>query len=533
NLVASAIVVAAIWKEQLIQRSARREADAGKRADLQQRRFETICESTYDAIFEADSGGCITWASGQLITKLGYSHHQVLGRRQLHFVAPHRRRTLISETGASDSKDVEYCVETQILDSRGRARWVRLSGGTFTDAKGVVKWVSAIRDIDVEMANIERMFERSRLESLGTVCGGLAHDFNNLLTVIGIYGELVQEPEIREGILQSQRQAADVTAGLLTFARKQEFRDQLINVQEFICAAKGMIERLVPANVDCRWKIRCPEASVNVDPSQLQQVLINLVNNANHAMSAGGSLVISAEIKTLSRTESAVHGLDAGDYVSLQVIDTGCGMKPETTIRAIEPFFTTKPRGQGTGLGLATAHGVATRAHGTLIITSEWRVGTAIEVLLPKQLSIVESSSTELPTSGAETLDGIVNRRILLIDDRESLAEALERSLRRVGARVTTRGTAEEAWDEVRENSAFDLIITDIALPGESGIELIQRVRSRHPEMKAILISGHQQDDLSVVTKHPEITRFLPKPFGVNDLLAAARQLLAFEPAVH
>ncbi|QDT09942.1 ATP-binding protein [Planctomycetes bacterium K23_9] len=524
-LITVAITGSTIWKEQVVAQVRDAELSASGYAHAQQRRFEAICQSAYDGIIETDSQGTVVWAQGRLIGKLGFEPSDLVGKNALPLLSASARRKLLRELHRTENSETNFCVESKVDDKTGRVKWLRFSGGNLIDAHGNQRWVIAVQDIDDEMVNMERILERSRLESLGTVCGGLAHDFNNLLTVIGIYGELIDNEEVRNGILQSQRQASDLTASLLTFARKQEFRQQNIEINRFLETSRPMIERLVPANVDCHWTVQNRDTWVCVDPGQLQQVVINLVNNSIHAMPNGGQLSIELTLKDVDQQEAISHGVQSGPFVVLSVRDSGSGMSPETAAKSVEPFFTTKPREQGTGLGLATAHGTARHAGGWISVTSQIGQGTQVDVVLPRHRNEALKSSSHETETTVDTPIRQVPKRVLLIEDRETLRTAIDQTLTTAGHEVTALTTGEQGWECYREKLPFDLFITDIVLPGMSGIQWIRQVRKSSPDAKVILISGHQQDDISIVNERPDITWFLPKPFNASDLLAVMHQI--------
>lgn len=530
-LVVLAVATPSIWREQFTQSVIEAESDADARALSMQRHFTSVSRHAYDAILEADSGGRITAASGQLLRQLGYTVDQVLGKRLHGFVIKDDRRRA-SEVPLSVKSEVSgYCIEIRIASQSGMPRWVRASGGVFHDSTGSLKWVTAVQDIEDEVTTRDQLYEMSRLESLRNICGGLAHDFNNLLTVIGIYGELVETTDVRDGLLQAQQQAAELTAGLLEFSRKQDVRHEQINVGQFLSHSRSMIDHLAPPAVQLNWDIEDNNDTICIDPTQLQQVLLNLVTNAYQAMQNGGQLSIENMSITIGDDGARKQGIDPGQFNSLRICDTGNGMTPETLSRACEPFFTTKPRGQGTGLGLATVHGVVRRAGGAVVLESSVGTGTTVVVLIP------QSSATVEPTLPAPEIrqneNAVTKLSILLIDDRRSLAEVLQQTLVKSGHHVRLHDNAEDAWDSIGHGQRFDLIISDIVLPGISGITLLERVRDLNPKMKAILISGYQQDDLSIVTQNPEITLFLSKPFRAAELGAAVNHLFSSkEPRV-
>jgi PAS domain S-box-containing protein len=529
-LITVAITGSTIWKEQMVAEVRKAEAKANARVVAQQRRFETVSQSAYDAIFETDEHGVVTLAHGRLIAQLGLDSERLVSENLLSLISRKARVKVLRELKSLNEQKKHFCLEICVQSTHRRSRWVRVSSGSFIDVEGNLKWVSTVQDIDNAMVSMGRVMEQSRLESLGTVCGGLAHDFNNLLTVIGIYGELVEKEDIRKGILESQRQASDLTASLLTFARKQEFREQTIHMGDFLRTNQRMIERMVPENIEFRLSVENQAVHVCVDPAQLQQVVINLVNNATQAMEHGGKLTVKVDLFDANHQRAAIHGVQEGAFVRLSVTDTGTGMSPEIAMRSLEPFFTTKPRGQGTGLGLATAHGTARRAGGWIDVMSDVGEGTQVSVLLP-QADAANLRRTADENSGASQQEKQqILWRILLIEDRDTLREAISQILVDAGHEVVSCTTGEEGLARYKDRAPFDLVITDIVLPGMSGLAWLRRVRQSVTDAKAILISGHLQDDISIVNERPDITWFLPKPFSTSELLSLVQQVQVSTP---
>ena len=378
------------------------------------------------------------------------------------------------------------------------------------------KWLHGIRGIEEQVNQRERIFEISRLESLGSVCGGMAHDFNNLLTVIGIHADQIADADIKRNILRAQSEATELTSGLLAFSRRQEFREQKILLTEFLDSTKPLVEKIAKENIQFLWDIKCHDAVLVIDPAQLQQILINLVSNCDHAMPTGGQLVINAE-KVDVLPDAALDSLDENiNYLVLNVSDNGEGMSQEVKGRAFEPFFTTKPHGQGTGLGLAMVHGIVKNTGGMIAISSRPNDGTTVSLYLPFQTNI--NNTQDPPNPLSQRLNEALTANVLLIEDRELVGKAIQQSLEICGANVTLFGSAEDAWHLLSSGSAFDVIISDLVLPGMSGIELIEKAVKLNGDTKAILMSGHQQQQLEFANRHPDRVKFLPKPFRTQQL---------------
>ena len=261
-----------------------------------------------------------------------------------------------------------------------------------------------MRGIEEQVKQRDHLYEMSRLESLGSVCGGIAHDFNNLLTVIGICADQIENVDVKRNILRAQSEATDLTTGLLAFSRKQKFREQKIMLAKFLNEGIPLVEKIVKENIAFEWNIKCDNAVVVIDPAQLQQILINLVSNCDHAMPRGGKIQISAE-KIDVLPDSVLDSLDKNrTYLVLKVIDNGEGMSGDVAGRAFEPFFTTKSRGKGTGLGLAMVHGIVKNAGGQVLISSMLDQGTTLSLFIPYQTNV--KAYVQNPSAAAIRLTG-------------------------------------------------------------------------------------------------------------------------------
>ncbi len=514
-LIIAAMSITTIWREKIL-------ASLKNDERRQNKLLDTIFQNGYGLMLEADENEIITKATGQLVADLGYQEKDLIGRHQLEFVCPKDRRLLFERTQKVDG-EFKYDQEVRIVGADSKYRWVRLSGGTV--AIGPKKcWIVGVQDIEEAVVHRNRILEVSRLESLGELCGGLAHDFNNLLTVIGINAEFITDPHIRGEIQKAQNQAADLTASLLTFARKQEFRDQRIDLVSFLTELKPFIEKLAGPNVECECQMECSRAIVKIDPSQLQQVIINLVTNALHSMPSGGRLVVSCA-KTNVPPDFVLDQAVAStlSYTVLKVCDDGLGMSEETKSRAVEPFFTTKARGKGTGLGLATVHGAIRGAGGSLNIRSQLGVGTEISIYLPEAFNQQSNSDAEPKSPYPKSFKG--GFAILVIEDRIEVRRTLQMLLETAGYLVHIAEDAETATKMLKLISV-DLVISDVVLPGESGVDFMKRLLQRDPDCRGILISGHQSQDLKFVEDYPNSIQYLPKPFSSKELLSLTKQMI-------
>ncbi|MEU4245290.1 ATP-binding protein [Actinoplanes sp. NPDC026619] len=384
----------------------------------------------------------------------------------------------------------------------------------------VVRDLSERARADQEKARLraEAQVDRNqRLESLGQLAGGIAHDFNNMLGVIVNYANFVIEeassdaPDVAaiaadaEQVVRAGKRGTDLTHQLLSFARREVVRPQVLDLNQVIADVEEMLRRTIGSHIDLIVAPAPELPPVLCDPGQIEQVLVNLALNARDAMPDGGELVV----------DTSRHG----SQVRLRVSDSGSGMPPDVVERVFEPFFSTK--GGGTGLGLATVYGTVTQAGGEVSIASTPGVGTTVTVLLPMSSgSLPDSSDPSEPAPGrGETL--------LVVEDEEALREVAGRILAGAGYRVLSASCGAEALELVaRHDGVIDLLVSDVVMPGMLGKELAERLVDARPGTRVLYMSGYAQPVLhSQGTLDPGVA-LLEKPFTASDLLAAVRNRL-------
>ena len=388
-LIALALSVPTIWREHHTRQAIAADRASKRKAMEHQRRLEKVVNTSFGAMLESDENGIVLSGKGKLLSELGYDCDRLVGTNQFDLFCDGDRLKLMQI--APSSSEFEFNDEVRIVDADGKGRGVRLTVASFLDSNGDKRLVSAIRDIENEIQTRERLNEIDRLEGLATVCAGLAHDFNNLLTVFGIQFERIKDEALRDELKESQEQASNLTNGLLSFARRRPAPEDLVEIGDLADSIAPIIERIAGDAVDCHWQVECPGSSVRADRSQLQQLFVNLATNARHAMPEGGSLrVVIDEIEITNGTKHThdrrehLSEIEPGTYVRIEMTDTGIGMDDETLSRAIQPFYTTKPRGIGTGLGLSTTHGTVRSVGGTMWIDSSLGESTTVTTLFPK-----------------------------------------------------------------------------------------------------------------------------------------------------
>lgn len=369
----------------------------------------------------------------------------------------------------------------------------------------VVGAMAMLEDI-TERKQLEARVEQSaRLESIGRLAGGVAHDFNNILTVIVSYAEtLLEQPDATvvsqagEAIQQSAMRATKLTQQLLAFSRRQVMRVETVDLNAIVLATVSMLGRLIGTDIIIRTDLTANDAWVQVDPSMIEQMIMNLATNARDAMPDGGQLNLSTVRKYR----------DGAAWIQLSVADTGCGMDQETIARIFEPFFTTKPAGKGSGLGLASVHGIVHQSGGEVEVVSDIGAGTIFHITIP-------ISGASAPLQGDLDSPVLISSRatILLVEDNTQIRKMLFEMLFNKGHEVLLAGDGIEALEVAAAyDGKIDLLLTDVVMPRMGGGELARRLRSLRSTTKVILMSGYA-DDEAARQGMEKADHFLHKPF--------------------
>ncbi|MBX3470997.1 MAG: response regulator [Planctomycetes bacterium] len=383
-----------------------------------------------------------------------------------------------------------------------------------------------VQDVTERRRVEERVREAAKMEAVGRLAGGVAHDFNNLLTAILGYASLLlletpaDDPR-REHVEEVQRaceRASDLTRQLLAFARRQPLEPKVVAVDDLLRRATLLIQRLVGPRVQVAARLAAGEGRVLADPAQLELAIVNLAVNARDAMPDGGTLTIE------TRLVAPARGDDARPAVAISVADTGVGMDEATRRRVFEPFFTTKPPGAGTGLGLSTVHGIVERCGGRVEVASAPGAGSRFTVLLPR----TDAPVTPEP-AGRVALPPPARGVVLLAEDEPAVRTMVTRALEGVGYTVLPCGSGEEALAAAAARAGpIDLLVTDVVMPGCSGIDLVARLRADRPNVPVLLMSGHAADALGADGRLP--APLLPKPFTADALTRRVREVLEARP---
>ena len=417
----------------------------------------------------------------------------------------------------------------------GQALVLSCSTAPLRDASGEVAGLVAVfADVTRRRELEHHLHLTQRLEALGRLAGGIAHDFNNLLTAIlgtaqVLMEDLGDDPRAEDArdIKDAAVRAAALTRQLLAFSRRQMLQPEVLDLNALVLDLKKMLRRLLGEDIELRTTLASDLGAVRADPSQIEQVIVNLSINARDAMGQGGVLTITTENALLHEPppgeRPAVAAVNAGPYVLVTVSDTGSGMDEATRGRVFEPFFTTKERGQGTGLGLARVYGIVKQSGGYIWVFSEPGRGSTFRVYLPR----VDEKPTPLAVRAPEGRDVRGSETVLVVEDEEPVRMLAQRLLVAKGYTVLTAAGGDEALAVAADASTpVSLLLTDVVMPGMSGRELASRLADQLPGLKVLYMSGYTDDD---IVRHGVLdprTPFLPKPFTPDGLLRKIRDML-------
>ena len=493
--------------------------------------FRSLIENASDFILQLDAAGTVTYASPSFERHFGLDHDQLMGRRLVDIVVPADRQILVDGLARVLTQSLPETMQFRMEQSPGKARTFEGSVVNLLKHPNVNGLVMNARDI-TERQSLEAQLARAqKLEAIGNLSGGIAHDFNNLLTVIlGYTGQLLdQKDQVPDAHRKLQRvdeaakRAASLTRQLLAFSRQQAMQPKVVNLNNLVRNLEPMLRRLIREDVRIVTEIEPSIAPIKVDPTQVEQILMNLVVNARDAMSNGGEIRIHTANVVLD--EDYVHnhlGSAPGPHVMLTVSDSGMGISPENMPHIFEPFFTTKEIGKGTGLGLATVYGIVHQSGGHVWVYSEVGIGTVFKVYFPAVTGSFEAPAAPAPVPkmrGSET--------ILLVEDEPTLRELITNVLTTAGYKVLSTHEPGEAISTTKKyQGVIHMLLTDVIMPTMNGAQLALALRKDLPNMKVLYMSGYTTD---FTAQHGIIgpgSHFLEKPFRPTILLQRIREVL-------
>jgi PAS domain S-box-containing protein len=502
--------------------SALREADARTRFAL---------EAARAGVWEADlTTGRVVWSDSMRVVQ-GFGNEQFGGTLEsfLALVHPADRPNVNTTMAAMITEPRDFVLEFRALWPDGTTHWIESHGRVVGDAAGRPHRILAVaQDVTARKTLESQLHQAQKMEAIGQLAGGLAHDFNNLLTAILGYAGLLESSlspddprcaDVQE-IEKAGQRAALLTRQLLAFSRKQILNPVVLQLNDLVTDLSRMLSRLAGEHVEFGQQLASPLSPIRADASQIEQILVNLVVNARDAMPDGGRLTLATADVELDEGFSRVLGIKPGGYVSLTVTDSGGGMDDETKRRIFEPFFTTKEVGKGTGLGLATVFGIVRQSDGAIAVHSEKGHGASFQLYFP---AVAEQPTERVSRAGGVLISG--SSRILVVEDDESVRTLVRTVLKRHGHHVVEASPV-DAIERVAGGEAFDVVISDVVMPGMSGPLMAKQLSAIRPDLPILFISGFATD---VVSQHGVITAdtpFLQKPFTGDALLSKVRETI-------
>ncbi|MHC5034561.1 MAG: ATP-binding protein, partial [Planctomycetota bacterium] len=501
--------------------------------NAERQRLGAAIEQTAESVIITDTEGTIVYVNPAFELVTGYHRAEVIGRNPSLLNSGEQDAAFYQELWSTINTgkvwhgrfvnkrkdDTLYTADTTITPVRNGNR-------------AIVNYVAVSRDVTRELQLEEQYRQAQKMEAVGLLAGGIAHDFNNLLTAINGFAELMQFQltpddslyELAGKILGSGRRAASLTRQLLAFSRKQLIEPKVLNINSVVAEIEKMLKRIIGEHIQMETTLAPDLWPAKVDPAQFEQVVVNLAVNARDAMPEGGRLTIATANVVLDEEFVAEHvEMEPGEYVLLSVSDTGMGMSSEVKAHLFEPFFTTKRLGEGTGLGLATVHGIVKQSGGHIWVESEEGRGTIFTIYLPRThdaKSALAYSKVEADVpSGSET--------ILLVEDDPQVRELAHRVLQEQGYTVLEASNGEEALELLTSHTGpIDLLLTDVVMPGMSGKALADQLLRTQPDLRAIFMSGYTDEAIAHHGVLDPDVAFLQKPFSPTILARKVRDVL-------
>lgn len=528
--------------QQLSQANERLRSEMAERKEVvralqrSEERYRLVVDNAMEAIVISQEG-VVQFVNKRAEDISGLSRKRFQGTSMLELIHPDDREMVYQRYQARMSgQDVPSQYRFRIKTVQGRTVW-------FDNYAVLVEWdgnpatLSFLTDITalVESEQESRQYERQlrqaqKMEAIGTLAGGIAHDFNNILTAIMGYAELLQmklkgngkEPQYVEHILAAGKRARDLIHQILTFSRQTEKQAKPVRLKVLVNEALKLIRASLPSTVEIKSVLNS-DALVMGDASQLHQVIMNLCTNAGAAMAGGeGTLeVLLSEVEVDSALTSQYQDIKPGRYLKLEVKDNGCGMAQEVLARIYEPFFTTRARGEGTGLGLAVTHGIVKAHQGLIYAYSEPGHGSSFQVFLP----LIEPMAQEETASEDTSYQG--HGTVLVVDDEPVIVELAQEMLQALGFEVVTAKDGQQALEILDQDGAeFDLVITDLTMPHITGDKLARQIGQAHPGLPVILSTGFRSKISQQRMDEMGIKALIQKPMLTGQLVRAIRQAL-------
>jgi len=511
-----------------------RDVTARASADLFVHRLSAAVEQSPTTILLTDTAGTIEFVNPRFTQLTGYGLEEALGKNPRILQSGLTPPRVYEQLWATITGGEVWVGELQNRKKGGELFWERATIAPLRNDGGVITHYMALKeDITVQKQLEHQLRHSQKLEAVGLLAGGVAHDFNNVLQVINGYGTLMQLAQAPddphraslEQILKAGDRAAQLTHSLLAFSRKQVMNKRTVDLNGVVASVEKLLRRIIGADVQLTVERLDRALPVHVDTGQIEQVLLNLGNNARDAMPAGGTLAIATREARLDESFRLAHGFGKpGPYAVLRVEDSGEGMDEATRRRVFDPFFTTRELGRGTGMGLASAYGIVKQHDGYILVESQEGRGSVFEVLLPLEEGLpapgAPDPAQESRLRGTET--------ILVAEDEPGVRTLVELVLRKFGYDVLLAADGQEAVDRCHDGIA--LVLMDLIMPRKSGRQASEEIRASYPEVKVLFTSGYAPDFLQTRGELEPGMALVMKPVQPQVLLRRIRELLDPRP---
>ncbi|MGO9565923.1 MAG: PAS domain S-box protein, partial [Desulfomonilaceae bacterium] len=498
-----------------------------------EKKYRTILETIADGYHEVDLAGNLTLVNDSMCEIFGYPREELLG---VNF-----RKLMDEDNAKSIFKAYNQVYRTgkpnpgfnyQNLRKDGSRRDVSVSISLIKDTDGQPRGFRGImRDVTERNKLQEQLYQAAKMEAIGTLAGGLAHDFNNLLQIVLGYADLIvtgkekheKDYQRARSIHDAAMRGRDLVNGILTFSKKVETKPRPIDLNHELTQADHLLARTIPKMIEIELHLADDLRSINADPTQIEQILLNLAVNAAHAMPEGGKLTFETQNVRLDEEYCTTHlETKPGEYVLLTVSDTGHGMEKEIIDHVFEPFFTTKDRGEGTGLGLSMVFGIVKSHDGHISCHSKPGAGTVFKIYFhatETKIAWDPEATLIMPSFGTET--------ILLVDDEKAIRDLGKEILTEAGYKVLTASTGLEALDMyAKTQDEISLVMLDLIMPEMGGKQCLEELLKIDPGVKVIISSGYPAESLPRATTEGGAVGFIGKPYKMKQMLQVVRNVL-------
>jgi PAS domain S-box-containing protein len=507
-------------------------------------KLQRVTEAVPGVVYQYEAGpgdaDRFTFVSDRALEFLGVSPEDVLAdaSRAWGRVHPGDRLAMHEAFQRNMVTLAPWSFDFRVTGPEGRVQWLRDIATALPGREpGQSIWSGVILDVTERKRLEEELLQSQKMDSLGRLAGGVAHDFNNVLTVIRGYADVLMhefsDADPRQGEVKEIRRAADrataLTRQLLAVSRRQVLVTRPVDLNLLVAEMERMLRRVIGEDISIITQAADDTGWVRADTGQLEQVMLNLAVNARDAMPRGGTLTIETRrivVREPSRDHPRARRVPPGDWAMLRMSDTGSGMDAATLSKVFEPFFTTKPVGEGTGLGLSTVYGIVQQSNGHITVDSAPGAGTTFRVFLPR---FAKSEEPEVDVPRRRAMPPKQGRRatVLLVEDDDSVRQLTQRVLDEFGYDVIEARSGIEALARINdENTPIDAVVTDVVMPGMSGREMAERLRSTRPRLPVLFLSGYTGDEVMLGEDAPNQS-FLQKPYSPDSLAAALDELLA------